>query len=202
MLIQKEFLNNMEINLENKTPKIRRLNDMREVLCDRDFAKNSPDIELYYMYGDLVEDGNLKYSITVVPQNLLGNEFTKTKGHIHIGDYKETYTVLEGEAIYLMQKGDENEISDVYAVMAKKGESIIIPSGYGHVTINAVKETLKTGDWRNIACKQDYSLFEKLQGACYYYTTNGWVKNENYKNVPELRFEEPLKSLPNLDFLR
>jgi glucose-6-phosphate isomerase len=101
-----------------------------------------------------------------------------------------------------MQKTNNENVEDVYAVMAKKGDSIIIPVGYGHVTINASKETLKTGDWRNIGCKQDYSLFEKLCGACYYYTTDGWVKNENYKNIPELRFEEPLKELPNLDFLR
>jgi oxalate decarboxylase/phosphoglucose isomerase-like protein (cupin superfamily) len=42
-----------------------------------------------------------------------------------------------------------------------------------------------------------------MQGACYYYTKNGWIKNENYKNVPPLRFEESLKSEPtNLDFLK
>jgi len=191
------------IDVTKITPKIRTLNDMREILYDKDFAKNSPNMDLYYMYGDLVQDGNLKYSITVVVPELLGKEFNKTKGHIHIGDYKETYTVLEGEAIYLMQKGDEEKIEDVYAVMARKGESIIIPSGYGHVTINAGKENLKTGDWRNIACKQDYSLFEKLCGACYYYTKQGWLKNENYKNVPELRFQEPLKSIPeDLSFLK
>jgi glucose-6-phosphate isomerase len=143
-----------------------------------------------------------------VPANYLGKEYVKTKGHAHMGNYKETYTVLEGEAVYLLQKTNNEIVEDVYAVMAKKGESIIIPSGYGHVTINASEETLKTGDWRNINCKQDYSLFEKLRGACYYYIIQpssgqaSWIKNDNYKNIPELRFEEPLKSLQNLDFLR
>lgn len=190
------------IDVKNLTPKVRKLNDMREVLFDQDFAKNSPDIDLYFMYGNLVESENLKYSVTVTLARMLGNEFNKTKGHVHIGNYKETYTVLEGSAIYLMQKGDAEKIEDVYAVNAKRGESIAIPSGYGHVTINPGNEDLKTGDWRNIACQQDYSLFENMHGACYYYTKEVWVKNENYKNVPELRFEEPLKSLENLDFLK
>jgi hypothetical protein len=46
-------------------------------------------------------------------------------------------------------------------------------------------------------------------GACYYYILQPgsgqatWIKNENYKSVPELRFEQPVKSVPeNLDFLK
>jgi glucose-6-phosphate isomerase len=190
------------IDLTKLTPKIRKLSDMKSVIYDQKWLETTPDAELYYMYGNLIEDGDLKYSITVVPPNNLGKEFVKTMGHVHIGDYKETYTVLDGNAVYLMQKTNGETVEDVYAVMAKKGESIIIPSGYGHVTINASNETLKTGDWRNSGCKQDYSLFEKMRGACYYYTKDGWVKNENYKNIPELQFKEPLKDLPNLDFLR
>ncbi len=196
-----------DLDLKDKTPKIRMLNDIRDVVYDKDWLNSAKDFELYYMYGDLIEDENVKYSITVVPPNTLGNEFIKTKGHAHIGDYQETYTVLEGEAIYLMQKTEDNEVKDVYAVKAKQSQSIIIPEGYGHVTINASNQTLKTGDWRHKDCKSDYSMFEKLQGACYYYVLeNGgakWIKNENYKNIPELRFEEPLESLPeNLDFLK
>jgi len=195
------------IDLKDKTPKVRKLSDMKTVVYDQEWIKTAPDTDLYYMYGDLIEEGILKYSITVVKPKMLGGEFDKTKGHTHIGDYKETYTVLEGDAIYLMQKTNNDVVEDVYAVMAKKGESIIIPSGYGHVTINVGKKVLKTGDWRNVNCKQNYSLFEKLHGACYYYILeNGeakWIKNENYKSVPELRFKEPLKSIPqDLSFLK
>lgn len=192
----------MEIDLSKLTPKVRRLSDIKEVIYDQEWLKTAEDRDIYFMYGNLVEDGDLKYSITVVPPMMFGKEPNKTKGHVHIGNYKETYTVLDGEAIYLMQKTNGNSVEDAYAVMAKKGESIIIPTGYGHATINASKETLKTGDWRNVACQQDYSLFEKLHGACYYYTTEGWIKNKNYKNIPDLRFEQPLQSLPSLDFLR
>ena len=204
----------MKIDLNKLKPDVRHLNDMKEVIYDKEWLKTAGNPELYYMYRGLKEENDLKYNITVLPARMLGKEFVKTKGHVHIGNYGEIYTVLEGEAIYLMQKtkpftffnkvkGKDEIVEDVYAVKAKKGESTIIPPGYGHVTINPSGVDLKTGDWSSKNCKSDYSLFEKLGGACYYHTKEGWIKNENYKNVPQIRFEKPSKSLPkDLSFLR
>ncbi|MGD0577102.1 MAG: glucose-6-phosphate isomerase family protein, partial [Candidatus Staskawiczbacteria bacterium] len=190
----------MEFDLTKIIPDIRRLNDMREVLCDKNFAKNSPDMDLYFMYRGLEKKGELRYDITIVLPKMLGEEFTKTKGHYHVGAYGELYMVLEGSAIYLMQKrksGSENEIEDCYFVKTEKGDAVVIPPYYGHITINpSENEELKMANWVSDNCKSDYSLFEKLNGACYFYTKNGWVKNENYKSVPELRQEQPLKSAP------
>jgi glucose-6-phosphate isomerase, archaeal len=195
----------MKINLENLKPDIRHLNDMREILYDKKWGKTADNFELYYMYRGVERNNDLRYDITIIPAKMLGSEFVKTKGHYHLENWQETYTVLEGNAIYLMQKRkSDNEIEDVYAVKAQKGESIIILPGYGHVTINPSKtQELKMANWSSENCKMDYLPYEKLQGACYYYTQNGWIKNENYKSVPELRFEKPLKSLPkNLNFLK
>ncbi len=195
----------MEFDLTNLKPDVRKLNDMRDILADKEFAKNSPDMDLYYMYRGLEKKDELRYDITVIPAQMLGFEFTKTKGHFHVGHFQELYIVLEGSAIFLMQKLNENEnIVDTYTVKANKGESIIIPSNYGHITINPDKEKdLKMANWMCDNCKSDYSLFEKMHGACYYYTLNGWIKNENYKEVPELRFENPLKEVPqDLNFLK
>jgi glucose-6-phosphate isomerase len=193
----------MEHDLTKLAPDIRYLNDVREVVYDKEWLKTAPNLELYYMYRHLEEEKGLKYNITVVPPKMLGNEFVKTKGHVHIGGFQEIYIVLEGEAIYLMQKTSGETVEDVYAIKAKKGEAVIIPPLYGHITINASDAILKTGDWTSVDCKSDYSLFEKLHGACYYYTKAGWIKNENYKNVLPLRFEESLKSVPqDLSFLK
>lgn len=192
----------MEINLKNLKPDVRRLNDMKEVLYDKEWAESASDFDVYYMYRAIKEENDLRYNITVTTAKLLGKEFAKTKGHIHIGNYGEIYTILNGEAIFLMQKTKEESVEDVYAVKAKKGESAIIPPYYGHVTINPSNIDLKTSDWSSVNCKNDYSLFEKLKGACYYYTKDGWIKNKNYKNIPKLRFEKPLKELPkDLSFL-
>jgi glucose-6-phosphate isomerase len=195
----------MEINLKDITPDIRKLYDIKNVLHDQEWFKTADDFDVYFMYRGLEEKDGIRYDITVIPSAMLGSEFVKTKGHYHIGKYGEVYTVLEGEAIYLMEKKKgKEEIEDVYAVKAQKGDIVIIPAFYGHVTINPSQtKELKMANWVSPQCKSDYSLYEKMQGACYYYLTTGWTKNSNYKQVPELRFEEPLKSLPeNLNFLK
>lgn len=198
-----EIKSMQEFDLKNLEPDVRHLSDMMNVVYDKEWAKTADNLDLYYMYRALTKENGLRYDITVIPANMLGKEFTKTKGHHHAGFYGELYIVLEGEGFYLMQKGDENKIEDVCVVKAKKGEAIAIPAGYGHVTINPSSEKLKTANWVDENDKGNFNLFEKLQGACYYYTKDGWVKNENYKNVPPLRFENPLTSIPeNLNFLK
>lgn len=195
----------MEFDLKNLTPDIRRLNDMKSVLYDQKWSETAPNLELYYMYRGIEKNNDLRYDITIIPVKMLGTEFVKTKGHYHLESWQEVYTVLEGTAIYLMQKRKpDNEIGDAYYIKAEKGESIIIPPGYGHVTINPSEtQELKMANWISENCKVDYLPYEKMQGACYYYTKKGWLKNKNYKSVPELRSEEPLKSVPkNLDFLK
>ncbi len=192
----------MEMILKNKKPDIRYLRDMREVFYDQKWAKTAPNFELYYMYRGLKEKDGLRYDITVIPARMLGQEFTKTKGHEHIGNYGEVYIVLEGEATYLMQKRQGKEITDVFAIKAKKGDIAVIPSGYGHITINPSKKDLKMANWMAEGVKSNYTPILKMKGGCYYYAKKGWIRNKNYKKVPKLRFEKPKKSLPkNLDFL-
>ena len=200
----------MEVDLTKLTPDVRKLDEIRMVLADQEFAKTAKNTDLYFMYRKIKVENGLRYDITVIPPKMFGQEFVKTKGHVHAGFYGEVYMVLEGEGIYFAQKWSDdlpaqagNNIEDVFAVHAKKGDVIIIPAGYGHVTINPSQETLKTANWIAEHDKGNFSMFEKNQGGCYYYTTEGWIKNPKYKNVPELRFEEPLKEVPtDLSFLK
>jgi glucose-6-phosphate isomerase len=184
-------------------PEIRYLNDMREVLCDKKWAKKAPNFELYYVYRGITKRGDLRYDITIIPPRMLGKEFVKTKGHEHSKNYGEIYIVLEGQAIYLFQKCKGEKVEDVYAAKAKKGEVVIIPPGYGHLTINPSRKNLIEANWCSEKCQNKYELFEKMKGACYFYTKSGWIKNKNYKFVPKVRFEKPLKKMPkDLDFLK
>jgi len=181
---------------------VRRLNEMKKVLFDKDWAKTAPNLKLYYMYRGVEKKDGLRRDVTVIPARMLGKEFVKTKGHGHEKNYAEVYTVLKGKALYLLQKSKKNKIMDVYAIKAKKGESIVIPSGYSHITINPAGRELKEENWLVERCENVYDIFEKMYGACYYYTKSGWTKNKNYATVPALRYKKPLKKLPkNLDFL-
>lgn len=203
---------------------IRYLNDMKMVLYDQKWAKTAANFPLYYMYRGLNRKNGLRCDITLIPPRLLGKEFVKTKGHEHTNQYGEVYKVLQGKAIYLIQKWKKNKIDDVYAVKAKKNDVVVIPPFYGHITINPAKKALKEANWVAEKCQNVYNLFEKKQGGCYFYTKAGWIKNKNYGTIPKLRFKKPLnpvrkakilkaleslkfsngvKSLPrNLDFLK
>ena len=155
------------------------------------------------MHRGVKRKNGLRYDVTVIPPRLLGQEFSKTKGHEHLKNYGELYIVLKGKAIYLMQKYQNNRLKDIYAIKAKKGEIVIVPPHYGHATINpSEKEILETANWLDEKSQHVYDVIAKKQGFGYYFTKQGWIKNKKYVKVPKLLFKRPLKKIPkNLDFL-
>jgi len=200
------------INLKNLKPDIRDLGDVREVIYDKEWLKTAPsNLELYHMYRDLAEndkhkrkilDNGLRYDITIIFPVMLGKEFNKTLGHDHpivpgtSITYPEIYEVLEGEAIFLLQDSHRDEIKDILAIKAEKGEKVIIPPNYEHLIINLSKKELKTCNW---LCRyfgsNIYKPFRVRHGFSYYGTKKnsgiGWVKNKNYESIPSLRWLKP-----------
>ena len=184
-------------------PQIRYLKEMISVVYDKNFAKKHPDLELYYMYRGVNLEGGIRYDITVIPAQMLGKEFTRTKGNRNSDNLPELYTVLQGNAIFLMQKAKDSIVKQVIAVKAKKGDYILVSAEYAVVVINPSNKELKLGNWVSNRNKNIYKELEKMGGACYFYTINGWVKNKKYKKVPEIEFLKALKSKPkNLNFLK
>ncbi|MDF2954612.1 MAG: Oxalate decarboxylase/archaeal phosphoglucose isomerase [Candidatus Alkanophagales archaeon MCA70_species_2] len=187
---------------------VRMLDDMRAVLYDEEFRRTAENVPLYYMFRDVYESEEdaavlkrrgLRYDITIIPPRTLGKEFVKTAGHYHPKvpgsdhTYAELYEVLEGEAHFLLQKLEaDGSISDVVVVKAKSGNKMVVPPNYGHVTINPAKKTLKMA---NLVFKNFSSIYEPYRekgGAAYFELTDGdFVRNENYGELPELRFLEP-----------
>ncbi len=198
--------------IKNKTPDIRHLFDMKEVIFDKEWLEKQENIELYYMYRGLgltnndkqkIESARLRYDITVIPPLTLGKEFNKTAGHYH-GDttkgisYPEIYEVLEGEAYYLMQSIiKDDSVNDTYFVHAIAGDKVIIPPNYGHFTINASNKNLVMANWVCLDCISDYDKVKEKRGACYYAVLKNkideknWIPNKNYFNIPELRKLNP-----------
>jgi glucose-6-phosphate isomerase len=181
-------------------PQIRYLKEMKNVLYEEEWAKKSPNLELYYIWRGLKEKNGIRYDITIIPPKMLGKEFVKTKGHEHIGNCGELYKVLAGEGIFLIQ---DKEVKNVYFFRAKKGEFVLIPPNFSHTTINpSFSKTLKVANWISKECKSDYKNIEKKKGFCYYLTIDGWLENKNYKTIPKLKEKKPLKKMPkNLKFL-
>ncbi len=62
----------MEIDLSKLTPDIRHLNDMHNVIFDKEWLKTAKNVELYFMYRGIEEENCIRYDITVVHKKMLG----------------------------------------------------------------------------------------------------------------------------------
>lgn len=174
---------------------------MKEVLMHP--AEAGPEIHYYMIRG-----GKDKKNITVWEVGTVGGEYIKTYGHYHVGKLDETYWILQGEGIVLLQKRKEDkddEIEIFYAIPVKAGDSVFIPSGMGHLVVNTGKEWLVTADDSPVNFEEadpvslpghaDYEPLKKLHGFAYYCVSeNGkptLVKNPNYKIIPKPHWLTP-----------
>jgi glucose-6-phosphate isomerase, archaeal len=184
-------------------PQVRTTEEIRALLFDPG-CKGSGT--LYLMYRDLARstterrwllEHELRYDITVIPPQVLCREYVKTKGHYHPDNpagvgYPEVYEVLEGFAHYLVQNRD---LSDIALFSAGAGDKVIIPPGYGHVTINPSKQALVMANLVSTAFVSDYREYEARHGAAYYELEGEkFIKNPHYPDIPVLRRLGPSKT--------
>ncbi len=196
----------LEFGTEKVKPIVRMLFDMKDVIYDREWLSGASDMELYYMYRELslskndalvMKEHNLRYDITIIPPRMLGCEFVKTAGHYHPEvpgtaiTFPEIYEVLHGEAQYLMQKPEGEKIKDVILVRVGEGDKVIIPPGYGHLTVNASNKVLKMANWVVRDFESVYAPIKEKGGGAYFLLNKGIVKNTRYSEVPEIRFLKP-----------
>jgi glucose-6-phosphate isomerase, archaeal len=195
-------------------PAIRRLCDLMDVAFDTPWFEDVSDRDAYFMYRDLSrtqEDADaikryqLRYDITIIPPLQMGLEFVKTYGHYHpcvnataTYTYPEVYEVLEGEAHYMLQRpNNKYSVDDILLVKATKGDKVIVPPNYGHVTINPTEKTLTMANWVCRSFESLYEPYKELHGGAYYELINGrLLRNQAYRVVPEIRIAYPVE-VPN-----
>lgn len=161
-----------------------------------------PEIHYYMIRG-----GTKKTNITIWEPGLVGGEYMKSYGHYHVGKLDETYTVLQGRGIIVMQtrktdrqgKPIDDEIEFFRALCVKTGDKVFIPSGAGHLAINTGNTWFVTSDDSpvnfddkdpvSLPGHADYGPFKRLHGAAYYVVERGGapslVKNPLYKKFPK-----------------
>lgn len=171
---------------------------MREVLMFPDAT--GPDVHYYMIRG-----GVDKTNITVWEAGTVGVEYIKSYGHYHVGDLEETYTVLSGEGIIILQGPIVDDgVESFKAIQVKSGDKVHIPKNTGHLAVNIGKTWFVTKDDSlvNFGDKDpvsmpghaDYEPFKRLHGAAYYVVEKDGkpelVRNPRYKKVPEARIEK------------
>jgi len=173
---------------------------MKEVLMDPNGI--GPSIHYYMIRG-----GKDQKNITVWEPGTVSGEYIKTYGHYHVGRLDETYWIIYGEGIALLQKLaiDENGqmipdvVEEFKAIRVKTGDEVYMPPGYGHLLVNTGKTYFVTvddspvdfgekKDEASMPGHANYSLVQKMRGFAYYVVenTNGQPalkKNQNYKEI-------------------
>jgi len=177
---------------------------MLDVLMDP--KSMGPNVHYFMIRG-----GSERKNITVWQSGTVGEEYIKTYGHYHVRDFSETYTVLSGEGIILLQerkKSTENtpiddEVEYVKAIFVKAGSVVPIPPRAGHLAVNTGSSWLITSDDSPVNFEKakeaawpvhaDYDAVKKMHGFAYYVVNKkgkpAFVKNPNYKNTPEIVVE-------------
>ncbi len=198
----------------------RELDALRPVLMDP--AADGPDV-IYWMYRNcgmpedaaLGEAHGLRYDISAFRSVMLGPEYMKTSGHYHPEipgshvAFPEVYEVLHGEALYVMQKVDDYAagpdtvvVEDIIVARVRVGQKIVMPPGYGHVTINTLDRPLLMSNWVSNRFSSFYGSTEEARGFAWYLTDSSgalnWGPNKSYaRGVPAIRHAE-VREVPEL----
>lgn len=200
-------------DLEFSPPAIRTIEQMQEVLLDKNIQKQR---ELYYMYRDVhrfsdtpvLKEKNLRYDVTMIKPIRLGKEFMKTAGHYHLENYGELYEVVFGRCFCLLQRANPQNyriIEEVILVEAVAGQKIIIPPGFGHILINSGPDYLVTSNWVSSLFQSRYELYKKAGGAAYFVAARDQdaqvtpnlgisvkiIKNPHFTKLADIRFAQP-----------
>lgn len=184
------------------TPDIRYRQDMQEVLCESEAL--GPE-ELYYMYRGVCRDTDrellrkygLRYDVTVLRPGTVGDEYIKTAGHYHPlkpgteFTYPEVYEVLSGRAHYLLQTEQDEDGVETVLVEATAGDKVLIPPGYGHITINPGPGFLVMSNWVAEGFASVYGPIKELGGGAYFELVSDgeeglFVVNPRYQPTPRL----------------
>jgi len=173
---------------------------MKEVLMNPEIA--GPEVHYYMIRG-----GKNKTNITVWEVGTIEGEYIKTYGHYHVGDISETYSILQGTGILLLQKRKidkdnnpiDDEIESFKALKVKAGDKIFIEPEMGHLIVNTGDIWLVTSDDSPVYPDDvdpvgmpghaDYTAVKKMGGFAYFVVEKDGaptlVKNPKYKVVPE-----------------
>ncbi len=173
---------------------------MKEVLL-------SPNADAPAVHYYMIRGGKDKTNISIWECGKVGNEYIKSYGHYHIGDISETYSIIQGTGILLMQKRKvdvegkpiDDEIEIFKAIKTKAGDKIFIEPAMGHLMANIGDVWLVTSDDSpvypddvdpaGLPGHADYEAVRRMGGFAYFVVEKDGaptlIKNPKYKVVPE-----------------
>lgn len=170
----------------------------------------SPDAEGPTTHYYMIRGGSEGKNVTVWEPGTVGSEYIKAFGHYHVDDLPETYWIVNGSGILLLQKleTDKNgnsipdRVAEFKVITVNAGDEIHIPIRYGHLVANTSSTFLVTVDDSPVDFGDDdpsghpghadYSMVEQMGGFAYFVIEHdgkpALVKNPKYAAVDQTDF--------------
>ncbi len=189
----------------------KRARDMVGLLSE--YSEAAADEIIYDVYRDIVfaKDKHVfsrdqyRYDITYIMPGTVGQECKKTSGHfhlfnpIHTNTYPEVYEVLEGTAMFVLQRADNFErqedelvVDDLILVKVEAGQTLLVPANYGHCSVNIGEGPMIFSNLAYVPCGIDYAPVKKNGGmAVFAKKKDGklfFEKNKKYTRAPMPKF--------------
>lgn len=175
---------------------------------DLDLSENVYDVYRGIRYPEdeeLLKKNDFRYDLTVVMAGLVNGECKKTSGHFHgynpqrMSTYPEVYEVIQGRALYVLQKAENFEkdfehidMQDIILAVVEARQAIIIPPNYGHCSVNIGDGPMVFSNLAYVPCPVFYTAVQHFHGMSYYLLKNdGKVEprlNKHYPKTPAAKF--------------
>ncbi len=154
----------------------------------------------YHVYEDVLSRPDqawvlqmgIEVSIAVILPGVLGSEWIKTAGHFHRPvqrrELPELVEVAHGQGTIILQlMRTPDRVAEIVTLSVARGDWVVIPPGYGHVSINSGPKPLILTHVRSRAVHLEYEEMARHRGAGYWFGPEGHWINKSYEEVPELK---------------
>ncbi|MCY0909775.1 MAG: hypothetical protein OWR62_15470 [Sulfobacillus thermotolerans] len=183
----------------------RSLEELRPFLEDPD-ASGPPYV--YHVYeGIHLKSEETRYraqgisvDLTIIWPGVLRDEWAKTAGHKHSAadndEWRaEVIEVINGQGLFVLQSGNRDRIDDLVVISAQAGDWVVIPPGFGHVSVNVGEDVLA------IVCAHAQDIYLEYEEMARHRGAGVWIGPEGMRENPSYLRIPPVKRLAARDVM-
>jgi glucose-6-phosphate isomerase len=153
------------------------LKDVKNIYSSENIGKYDQETLVYEVYsygeGDLLQQGNLYWGLTILQPVYIDGECNMTRGHFHEDrNCVEYYFGIEGEGLLLLMKED----GEMWAEKIMPGSLHYINGNLAHRIVNTGETILKVGACWPTNAGHDYTSTEKSKFPFKIYKIDGVIK--------------------------
>ncbi len=139
--------------------------------------------------NDVFKKKNIKVDLTVLPSDVAGIEYIKTKA-TKCPQYNKIIEIVNGGGIIIIQKFLSVSDQEILISSVKSTNKIIIPAGYTYTLINDKSTVLIALEFMNNKARNNITL-DEMKGMAYYVIKKNAkkeiVKNPSYRIIDKYK---------------